>query len=325
MASRFEAEKFTGKNDFALWRMKMRAMLIQQGLSDALSTGGGKSDEKEEKEAADEKEVAKKAEVIAKAHSAVVLCLGDKVLREVAKETTAAGILEKLEGLYLTKSLANRLLMKQRLYSYKFQEDKGILEQLEDFGKVVDDLENIDVTIGDEDKAILLLNALPKSYDHLRDAIMYGREGTITLLEVQSALRAKEQQKGNAKGQEPISESLTIKKFKSKKSFKKDHEGPKGTSKDSKETRSCHWCKKPGHLKRDCYAWKRKQAEEASQGKNSSDCVQEAEASHILNVMEEMEQSSWILDSGCRDGLNPYPRPLGQWCWGTTRSVKLKQ
>ena len=112
----------------------------------------------------DEKVVAKNVEVIAKAHGAVVLCLDDKVLREVTKETTTTGILEKLEALYLTKSLANRLLMKQRLYSYKFLEDKGILEKLEDFSKVIDDLENIDVTIGD-DKAILLLNALPKSYD----------------------------------------------------------------------------------------------------------------------------------------------------------------
>ena len=84
--------------------------------------------------------------------------------------------------------------MKQRVYSYKFLEEKGILEQLEDFNKAIDDLENIDVTIGDEDKAILLLNALPKSYEQLRDAIKYGREGTVTFLEVQSALRAKELQ-----------------------------------------------------------------------------------------------------------------------------------
>lgn len=37
MASRFEAEKFTGNNDFILWRMKVRAMLIQQGLAEALN------------------------------------------------------------------------------------------------------------------------------------------------------------------------------------------------------------------------------------------------------------------------------------------------
>lgn len=40
-----------------------------------------------------------------------------------------------------------------------------MIMQLEDFNKTVDDLENIYVFIGDEDKTILLINALPKSYN----------------------------------------------------------------------------------------------------------------------------------------------------------------
>ncbi|KAF3960825.1 hypothetical protein CMV_014492 [Castanea mollissima] len=35
-ATRFEIEKFNGKNDFNLWRVKMRALLVQQGLWKAL-------------------------------------------------------------------------------------------------------------------------------------------------------------------------------------------------------------------------------------------------------------------------------------------------
>ena len=95
------------------------------------------------------------------------------------------------KNLYMAKSLANRLYMKQRLYSYKFQEGKAIEEQLDEFSKAIDDLENIDVSLDDEDKAILLLNALPRSFDHLKDAMLYGREKTITLEEVQCALKAK--------------------------------------------------------------------------------------------------------------------------------------
>ena len=87
---------FTGKNNFGLWLLKMRAMLIQQGLLAALE-----GDKEKEKDKApidpDEKAIAKRAEIMAKAHNVVVLCLGDKVLREVAKETTAARILGKLE------------------------------------------------------------------------------------------------------------------------------------------------------------------------------------------------------------------------------------
>ena len=309
MASRFEAEKFTGKNDFGLWRMKMRAMFIQQGLSAALEgekVGDGTAPAAGTAGAEpDEKALAKRAEIMAKAHSVVVLCLGDKVLREVAKETTAAGILTKLENLYLTKSLANRLCMKQRLYSYRFLDDKGVMEQLEDFNKAIDDLENIDVTIGDEDKAILLLNALPKSYDHLRDAMMYGREGTITFLEVQSALRAKELQSVGARNVDSTSESLNIKGFKGKKASKKKFDGSKQSGNDQKESRVCFWCKKPGHLKKDCYGWKRKQATSGNQGTNTSDCIESIETAEVLIVMETIDGASWIMDSGCSFHICP--------------------
>lgn len=79
---------------------------------------------------------------------------------------------------------------------------------------MIDDLENVDVTIDDEEQAILLLNALPKSFDHLRDAMVYGREKTITLSEVKAALRSKELQKGSARTTEVAAESLHVKKFK---------------------------------------------------------------------------------------------------------------
>jgi hypothetical protein len=31
-SSKFEVEKFSGKNNFELWKLKMRDLLVQQGL-----------------------------------------------------------------------------------------------------------------------------------------------------------------------------------------------------------------------------------------------------------------------------------------------------
>ena len=115
MAARLDAEKFTGKNDYGLWKMKMKAVLIQQGLAAVLAPA-----EKGKAPAVDEKSQAKMEEMQLKAHSAVILCLGDKVLRDVQECKTAVGILEKLDEVYLAKSLANRLYLKKRLYSYSF-------------------------------------------------------------------------------------------------------------------------------------------------------------------------------------------------------------
>ena len=34
--AKFEVDKFTGKNNFALWKLKVRDFLVQQGLQKAL-------------------------------------------------------------------------------------------------------------------------------------------------------------------------------------------------------------------------------------------------------------------------------------------------
>lgn len=178
--TRWEVEKFSGRNDFGLWRIKMRAMMVHQGLVGALDSEGSK--EKLDADL-DPKDQIKKQEMLDRSHNSLILNLTDKVLPEVSNEKSA-GVWLKLESLYMTKSLANRLYMKQKLYSYKILDDKSISEQLDESNKAIDDLENIDVKKEDEDKAIILLNALPSSFDHLKDAMLYGRETTITLEEV---------------------------------------------------------------------------------------------------------------------------------------------
>ena len=52
-------------------------------------------------------------------------------------------------------------------------------------------------------------------------------------------------------------------------------------------------------MKKDCFAWKRKQAQEGTNPKPSSDCIEEQENTHALNVMEKLCGENWILDSGC--------------------------
>ena len=73
---------------------------------------------------------AEKTEMVDKARSAIVLCLGDKVLRDVVKEPTTTSMWSKLESLYKTKSLAHRQFLKKQLYSFKMVESKAIMEQL---------------------------------------------------------------------------------------------------------------------------------------------------------------------------------------------------
>jgi len=183
--------------------------------------------------------------MVDKATSAIVLCLGDKVLREVAKEPTAASMWTKLESLYMTKSLPHRQFLKQQLYSFRMVESKVIMEQLTEFNKILDDLENIEVQLEDEDKAILLLCTLPKSFESFKDTMLCGKEGTVTLEEVQAALRTKELTKSKDLRIHESSEGLSVSRGNGGGRGNRRKNGNKSKSK-------CFNCHKMGHFMKDC-------------------------------------------------------------------------
>jgi len=50
-----------------------------------------------------------------------MLCLSDEVLNNVMNEETTAGLWCRLETLYMTKSLSNKLYMNKQLYSLRMK------------------------------------------------------------------------------------------------------------------------------------------------------------------------------------------------------------
>ena len=170
---KLDIEKFDRSVNFGLWQVKMKAILIQNGVHKALD-GKEKMPEGTSE--------ARWEEMDAKALSAIQLCLSNEVLREVVKEVTSKGIWQKLESLYMEKSVTNRLLLKSRLYDLRLQEGKPMKPHLDEFYSIIMDLQNIDVKVDDEDLAILLLVSLPPSFKHFRKTLLYGRD-TVRMLE----------------------------------------------------------------------------------------------------------------------------------------------
>jgi len=80
------------------------------------------------------------------------------------------------------------------------------------------------VKLEDEDKA-LLVNTLPKTYEHFKDVLSFEKEQTITLEEVQTSIRAKEFQKFQESKGEDNGLSLDVLKSKGKK--EKEFKGKK--------------------------------------------------------------------------------------------------
>lgn len=147
-------DKFTGRNSFSLWQIKMKALLKQQGLWAPLS---GKKVEP----VTTEMEVTEE-----KAYSTILLCLADEIIIEVSGVDVAADLWSKLESLYMTKSLTKKLLLKQRLFALRMQEGTQLQDHLDSLNSILLDLRNIDVKVEDEDAALILLVSLPNSYEN---------------------------------------------------------------------------------------------------------------------------------------------------------------
>ena len=111
-------------------------------------------------------------------------------MRKVSHKKTVVGVWKKLEELYKTRVLPNRIYLKEHLYGFKIEESKPIDDALDEFNKLVLDLKSLYIKVKDEDKAIILLNSLPKSLKHFKETLKYGKDA-ITFDDVQNALNAK--------------------------------------------------------------------------------------------------------------------------------------
>jgi len=110
------------------------------------------------------------------AMSSIEIHLSDEVTYNVKEETTAKGTWEKLEKLYMGKTLSNKLFLKDQLYNLRMEEGDDIMEHLNIFNRCINDLLRVEVKYEEEDKALLLLRSLPLSFKHFRTALMFGKE-----------------------------------------------------------------------------------------------------------------------------------------------------
>jgi hypothetical protein len=116
-------------------------------------------------------------ELKAKALATIRLCLGNDVMYHVMDEEFLAIVWLKLESWYMSKSLMNKLYLKQWLYDLKMVEGSDLSQHINMFNQVIDDLKRVDVKFEDKDKA----------YENLLITLTWGKE-SLELEDVIGAL-----------------------------------------------------------------------------------------------------------------------------------------
>ncbi|KAJ4703588.1 Retrovirus-related Pol polyprotein from transposon TNT 1-94 [Melia azedarach] len=237
-----------------------------------------------------------------KAHSTIMLCLADDIITEVAEEETAQGLWVKLEGLYMTKSLTNKLFLKQRLFSLRMQEGMPLRDHLDQLNTILLELRNIDVKVEDEDAALILLVSLPLSYENFVQSFIVGKD-TVSLEEVRSSLHTRElRHKATGTGADNQAVGLVASGSyghgnSGKKKFKKP------VSKGPKPNDVCNYCKEKGHWKSDCPKKKRQQDKPTG---TAAVADTNSEEDIALVADEHTDHNDvWILDSGASYHICP--------------------
>ncbi|KAG8498932.1 hypothetical protein CXB51_005361 [Gossypium anomalum] len=289
MASlKYEIPLLDRNTRFALWQIKMQAVLAQMDLEDALL-----GIDKMPSTLTDEEKKRKDRKALTQLH----LHLSNEILQDVMKEKTAAALWKRLEQICMSKTLTSKLHMKQRLYAHRLEEGASVHEHLTVFKEILSNLEAMEVQYDKEDLGLILLCSLPPSYSTFRDTILYSRESLTG-----EGLIVRGRQDRNTDDDRGRTQE-------------RNHRGKsKGRSKSSNRGKTCNFCKKKGHIKSECYKLQNKIKREAAnqkgkQPENSgeADVVEDYSDGELLvaSVNDSKVSEEWILDSGCTFHMSP--------------------
>ena len=112
----------------------------------------------------------------AQACATIKWCVSDWIMCLVMEETSPKKIWEKLASQFMSKTLTQKLYLKQKLFGLKIQEGSVLAEHINVFNQLIADLVKVEVKIEDDDKAIILLCSLLSSYEHLVTMLTYDKE-----------------------------------------------------------------------------------------------------------------------------------------------------
>lgn len=227
---------FNGKNDFRVWKKKIKCVLIQQNVYSAVS-----------KVYLENETAARKVFMNDYAVSTISLNVSDSVLRKVDLIEDAKELWDKLDELFLENSMPNQMHLLDKFFKFSLDLSKGLDENLDVFSKLIQDIKETGNKSIDDYAAFALVNAIPDAYSDVRSAMKYGRDN-VTVELVMSNLRTKEIELKQVEGKHEDKVMHVKGRHYSRSQASESSKGKKW----SKDTRRCYNCGEVGHYIKDC-------------------------------------------------------------------------
>lgn len=248
MAAKFEIEKFNGSN-FSLWKLKIKAVLRKDNCLAAIS-------ERPTTFTDDNKWNEMDGNALANLH----LALADGILSSIEEKKMAKEIWDHLTKLYEAKSLHNKIFLKRKLYTLRMSESTSVTEHLNILNTLFSQLTSLGYKIESQERAELLLQSLPDSYDQLIISLTNNVVTEILVFDdIAAAILEEENRRRNKEDKQAGSqqvEALAVMRGRStERGSSGSHNHDRSKSK-SKKNIKCYHCGKKGHKKKDCWSLK---------------------------------------------------------------------
>ena len=276
--------------NYPTWKVQCRMALLKDGLW-GLASGTEHAPDR----SASAEQRAKFTVRRDKALATIVLAIEPKLLYLLGNPEDPAVVWKKLSDQFQKKTWANKLELRRKLFSLRLSDGVSVQEHLKAMTEILDELSVIDEPVNEEDRVVHLLASLPESYNVLVTALEANAE--VPKLEVVTERLLHEERKQRARADHGSGSGAGDEEALAAKYGK----GPR-----------CHFCKKFGHIKRNCDEFARsknsfQERKKWKQGayKATTNSEDNSDSESISLVARQALSAStiglkdrWIVDSG---------------------------
>ena len=315
-------------SNYALWKMKMEDILYCKDLYEPIL-----NEQKPEKYNDQQWQVLHR-----KAVGMIRQYIDHSVIQDVSDETDALQLWKKLDSTFARQTGVNKASLMRRLVKLQYKDGRSVVEHLNDFQGITNQLKGVGITLDDEVLALLLLSSLPDSWETLFMSLSNSTP-KLSMEIVKNSILNEEARRKDLSFSSHSDANIVENRGRYKARDSQNYERSKSRGRSKSRTRkslTCYYCKKDGHKKTECRKWKRDQAKEKNdKGEKADHKKDEVNTSAVATTNEVFligddgclnlacDECSWVIDSGASFHLTSHQGYFSSYTSGDFGHVRM--